>query len=67
MILLDEKLIINLLFSFNSGQPCSESASVLKNQANILNKGDIVNCNPFKVTGSGEANTETSIIDESDN
>ena len=53
---------------FKSGQPCSEGASLLQDQVNILSNDDIVNCNPFEVTGSDldEVNIETYIFDESD-
>ena len=53
---------------FKSESPCLEGASLLKDQDNILNNYDIVNCNPFEVIDSDvdEANTETNIIDECD-
>ena len=57
----------NIIHCFKSGQPCSEGASLLKDQVNISNNDDIVNYNPFEVTDSDvdEENTETN-IDESD-
>ena len=57
-----------IIHCFKSESPCLEGASLLKDQVNILNNYDIVNCNPFEVTDSDvdEANIETNIIDECD-
>ena len=46
-------------------QPFLEGVSPWKDQVNILNNDDVVNCNPFEVTESDvdEANTETNIFD----
>ena len=57
----------DIIHRFKSGQPCSEGASLLKDQVHIFNN-DIVNCNPFEVTDSyvDEANTETNTLDERD-
>lgn len=56
----------NIIHCFKSRQPFSGGAFLLKDQVNILNNDDIVNCNTFEVTDSDvhEENTETNIIDE---
>ena len=58
----------NSIHCFKSGQPCLRGASLLKDQVSILSNDHIVNCNGFEVTDSDvdEVNTETIIIDESD-
>ena len=55
--------------SIESRITCSEGASLLKYQVKIFNYDDIINYNPFEVTDSDvdETNTETNIINESDN
>ena len=59
----------NNIHCFESRQPCLQVTSSLKDQVNILNNDNIVNCNPFEATGwdEDEANTKTKIINESDN
>ena len=47
---------------------CSAGASILKDQINILISDDVINANPFEVTGSyvDEANSPTNLVDASD-
>lgn len=57
----------NIIHCFKKGKSCSEGAFLLKEQMKILNKDEIVNCNPFNVTNTDadERNTERNIIDKS--
>ena len=41
----------NNIHCFESRQPCLQVTSSLKDQVNILNNDNIVNCNPFEATG----------------
>ena len=42
----------NIILFLKTCSPCLEGASLLKDQVNIVNNDDILNCNPFEVTDS---------------
>ena len=42
----------NIILFRKTYSPCLEGASLLKDQVNIVNNDDVLNCNPFEVTDS---------------
>ena len=42
----------NIILFLKTCSPCLEGVSLLKDQVNIVNNDDILNCNPFEVTDS---------------